>query len=117
MKVVLQLQHQKIVPSLPFNQPNPYINWEELPVQVATKLTSWPTNGKSRIAGVSSFGFSGTNAHVVLEEAPGEFRIQNSEFRIEDITERPVHLLTLSGKTEKALEDLVINYQNYLETK
>ena len=116
MKVVLQLQYQKIVPSLHFNQPNPYINWEQLPVQVATKLTSWPTNGKSRIAGVSSFGFSGTNAHAVLEEAPAEFRIKNSELRIQDITERPVHLLTLSGKTEKALEDLVIIYQNYLET-
>ena len=78
MKVVLQLQYGKIAPSLHLNQPNPYINWEELPVQVATKLTSWPTNGKSRMAGVSSFGFSGTNAHIVLEETPSEVRTQNS---------------------------------------
>ncbi|NEO53136.1 MAG: SDR family NAD(P)-dependent oxidoreductase [Okeania sp. SIO3B5] len=109
MKVVLQLQNQKIAPSLHLNQPNPYINWDQLPVQVATKLTSWQTNAKSRIAGVSSFGFSGTNAHVVIEEAPSKVKIQNN-------VERPIHLLTLSGKTEKALEDLVSSYQNYLET-
>ena len=72
MKLVLQLQHQQIAPSLHFNEPNPYINWSQLPLQVSTKLTSWETNGKSRIAGVSSFGFSGTNAHVILEEAPRE---------------------------------------------
>ncbi|NEQ03942.1 beta-ketoacyl synthase N-terminal-like domain-containing protein, partial [Moorena sp. SIO3F7] len=115
MKVVLQLQYRKIAPSLHFKQPNPYINWDQLPVQVATKLTSWLTNGKSRIAGVSSFGISGTNAHVVIEEAPTEVRSQKSEVRSEKALERPLHLLTLSAKTEKALEDQVSNYQNYLE--
>ncbi|MDY7007685.1 MAG: type I polyketide synthase, partial [Cyanobacteriota bacterium] len=116
IKVVLQLQNQKIAPSINFNQPNPYINWDQLPVQVATKLTSWPTNGKSRIAGVSSFGFSGTNAHIVIEEAPTEVRTQNSELRSEEL-ERSLHLLTLSAKTEKALDDLVNSYQNYLEAE
>ncbi|NEO82461.1 polyketide synthase, partial [Moorena sp. SIO4G3] len=110
IKVILQLQYRKIAPSLHFKQPNPYINWAQLPVQVATKLTSWPANGKSRIAGVSSFGMGGTNAHVIIEEAPSQVKIQNNNI------ERPVHLLTLSAKTEKALEDLVSNYQNYLET-
>ncbi|NEP49203.1 MAG: SDR family NAD(P)-dependent oxidoreductase [Moorea sp. SIO3C2] len=115
MKVVLQLQNHKIAPSLHFNQPNPYINWSELPVQVATKLTSWETNGKSRIAGVSSFGFSGTNAHIVLEEAPTEVRIQKLEVRSEEeYIERSLHLLTLSAKTETALNVLVSSYQNYL---
>ncbi|NEP38246.1 MAG: type I polyketide synthase, partial [Okeania sp. SIO2H7] len=114
MKLVLQLQHQQIAPSLHFNEPNPYINWSQLPVQVSTNLTPWETNGKSRIAGVSSFGFSGTNAHIILEEAPEEFRIKNSEFRIEDGTERAVHILTLSAKSETALSELVNSYQNYL---
>ena len=115
IKVVLQLQHQKIAPSLHFNQPNPYIDWEKLPVQVATKLTPWSTNGQSRIAGVSSFGFSGTNAHIVLEEARNEVRSQKSEVRSQK-PERSLHLLTLSAKTEKALEELVSSYQSYLET-
>ena len=71
---------------------------------VATQPTTWDRNEPSVIAGVSSFGASGTNAHVIIEEAPGEFRIKNSELRIQDITERSFHLLTLSAKTEKALE-------------
>ncbi|NET45427.1 type I polyketide synthase [Okeania sp. SIO2B3] len=115
MKVVLQLQHQKIAPSLHFNQPNPYINWDQLPVKVATKLTSWDTNGKSHMAGVSSFGMSGTNAHIVLEEAPEEVRSKKSEVRSEEDLERSLHILTMSAKTEKALEDLVSSYQKSLE--
>ncbi|AOY84949.1 type I polyketide synthase [Moorena producens JHB] len=124
LKLVLQLQHQQIAPSLHFNQPNPYINWSQLPVKVSTQLTPWQTNGKSRIAGVSSFGFSGTNAHVILEEAPREGNRQqatgNSEdYRkgnSEDYLERSVHLLTLSAKTETAFDELVSSYQNYLPT-
>ncbi|WP_445974426.1 beta-ketoacyl synthase N-terminal-like domain-containing protein [Okeania hirsuta] len=77
MKLVLQLQHQQIAPSLHFKEPNPYINWSQLPVQVSTNLTPWETNGKSRIAGVSSFGFSGTNAHIILEEAPVKVKTQD----------------------------------------
>ncbi|TDH64710.1 type I polyketide synthase [Okeania hirsuta] len=109
MKLVLQLQHQQIAPSLHFKEPNPYINWSQLPVQVSTNLTPWETNGKSRIAGVSSFGFSGTNAHIILEEAPVKVKTQ-------DELERSVHLLTLSAKTETALGELVNSYQNYLKT-
>ncbi|NEP29953.1 type I polyketide synthase [Moorena sp. SIO3B2] len=127
IKVVLQLQYQQIAPSLHFNQPNPYINWSHLSVQVSTKLTPWQTNGKSRIAGVSSFGFIGTNAHVVIEEAPrednslsakvggnGDSPLQNSSVQ-EDTLERAVYLLTLSAKTQAALDDLVNSYQNYLK--
>ncbi|MEM1168906.1 MAG: beta-ketoacyl synthase N-terminal-like domain-containing protein, partial [Cyanobacteria bacterium P01_H01_bin.35] len=125
MKVVLQLQHQQIVPSLHFHQPNPYINWDQLPVEVSTQLMSWPSNGISRVAGVSSFGFSGTNAHIVLEETPPEIRSHNSEFRSDNESvvsvpevnylERPVHLLTVSAKTETALSDLLKGYQDYLQ--
>ncbi|NEO38509.1 MAG: SDR family NAD(P)-dependent oxidoreductase [Moorea sp. SIOASIH] len=115
IKVVLQLQHQKIAPHLHFANPNPYIDWENIPLKVPTQLTPWLSSGGKRVAGVSSFAISGTNAHIVLEEAPAEFRIQNSEFRIQDIAERPIHILALSAKTEKALEDLVSIYQNNLE--
>ena len=115
MKLVLQLQHQQIAPSLHFKEPNPYINWSQLPIKVSTQLTPWQTNGKSRIAGVSSFGFSGTNAHIILEEAPVKFKSQNSKVKIQDELEREVHILTLSAKSETALSELVNSYQNYLK--
>ncbi|NER50059.1 MAG: type I polyketide synthase, partial [Symploca sp. SIO1A3] len=116
MKVVLQLQYQKIAPSLHFNQPNSYINWSELPVKVSTQLTPWQTNGNSRIAGVSSFGFSGTNAHVILEEAPKQGNSSSATSNSKDDLELPVHILTLSGKTQTALGELISNYHNYLTT-
>ncbi|WP_424102086.1 beta-ketoacyl synthase N-terminal-like domain-containing protein [Moorena producens] len=109
IKVVLQLQHQKIAPHLHFKQPNPYINWKEMPVEVATQSISWQSNSKPRIAGVSSFGFSGTNAHVVLEEAP-------TQVKSEDFSERPFHLLTLSAKSREALTELATRYHKHLET-
>ncbi|NER22532.1 MAG: SDR family NAD(P)-dependent oxidoreductase [Symploca sp. SIO1B1] len=112
IKVVLQLQHQQIAPHLNFQHPNPYIDWENLPIEVPTQLTPWPSSGGKRVGGVSSFAISGTNAHVVLEEAPSQVNSQKSE----NIVQRPLHLLTLSAKTPKALEDLVTLYHNYLQT-
>ena len=115
MKVILALQHQKIPPHLHLKQPNPHVDWNRLPIKIPTSLMPWSCEGKPRIAGVSSFGMGGTNAHIVLEEAPKEVRSQKSEVGSEDIAERPIHILTLSAKTEKALEDLVSSYQKYLE--
>ena len=70
IKIVLALQHREIPAHLHYRVPTPHIAWDELRLQVPTALTPWePIEGR-RIAGVSSFGFSGTNAHVVLEEAP-----------------------------------------------
>ncbi|NEO71582.1 type I polyketide synthase [Moorena sp. SIO3H5] len=110
IKVVLQLQHQKIAPSLNFNHPNPYIDWGNIPLEVPTQLTPWSSPGGKRVGGVSSFAISGTNAHIVLEEAP------SPKSKSECAHKRPLHLLTLSAKTAKALEDLVTLYSNYLET-
>ncbi|ARV58847.1 hypothetical protein BZZ01_09550 [Nostocales cyanobacterium HT-58-2] len=107
IKVVLQLQHQQIVPHLHLKDPTPHINWDELPVTVPTKQTPWQVKGKERIAGVSSFGASGTNAHVILGEAP----VQESVLVTVD---RPAHLLALSAKTEAALKQLATRYDNYL---
>ena len=116
MKVILQFQQQKIAPHLHFHQPNPYINWSQIPIQVPTQLTPWESNGEPRVAGVSSFGFSGTNAHVILEEAPGGGfpKPAPTKAESEQGLEREVYLLTLSGKTEKALSELVNRYQQYL---
>jgi len=109
IKVVLQLQHQEIVPHLNFINPNPYIEWENIPLKVPTQLIPWLSSEKKRVAGVSSFAISGTNAHVILEEAPVRVKSQST-------LERPIHLLTLSAKTETALADLVSRYHNHLET-
>ncbi|MGF2011225.1 type I polyketide synthase, partial [Nostoc sp. DedVER01b] len=113
MKIVLALQHQQIPPHLHLNQPNPLIPWSELPLTIPTTLTPWQTNGETRIAGVSSFGFSGTNAHAILEEAPNnsKFKIQNSK-----LIDRPLHLLTLSAKHPQALQQLAQNYIKYLSS-
>ncbi|MDJ1172317.1 polyketide synthase [Roseofilum sp. BLCC_M154] len=110
IKTALCLKNQKLVPSLHFNQPNPHIDFENSPFYVNTEFKDWEVlAGKPRRAAVSSLGFSGTNAHLVIEEAPSEVKSQN-------VVERPIHLFTLSAKTEKALEELVSRYQNYLET-
>lgn len=97
IKVVLALQHQQIPSHLHLKQPNPYINWDELPIVINTEPTPWASGGKRRIAGVSSFGASGTNAHLLLEEAP-----QPADTA--DVLDRPVHGLTLSAKTSQALK-------------
>ncbi|AOW98937.1 hypothetical protein BJP34_05265 [Moorena producens PAL-8-15-08-1] len=112
IKVVLQLQHQQIAPHLHFHQPNPYINWKQLPVLVPTDGTPWQIEDKPRLAGLSSFGFSGTNAHVILEEAPSSV---NTEHLSDPSRERPVHLFTLSTKDDLALWALVQKYQEFLE--
>ena len=74
IKVVLALEHSQIPPHLHLRNPNPNVDWAKLPIVVPTRLTPWqPVNG-TRIAGVSSFGLAGTNAHVILEEAPARDR-------------------------------------------
>ena len=70
MKVILALQHREIPPSLHVEELNPHIAWADLPVVVPRAVTTWNPIAGRRIAGVSSFGFSGTNAHAVIEEAP-----------------------------------------------
>jgi acyl transferase domain-containing protein len=70
MKVVLALRNKEIPPHLHFKNPNPYVPWKELPFTVPTVRTKWDAESAGpgrRIAGVSSFGLSGTNAHVVIE--------------------------------------------------
>ncbi|MBZ0285293.1 MAG: acyltransferase domain-containing protein [Anaerolineae bacterium] len=103
MKVVLMLQHCQIPPHLHLKMLNPYIPWDEIPLEVTTTLSPFPAQDGRSIAGVSSFGFSGTNAHVILEAAP-ETEVQSSE------TERPLHLLAFSARRDTALVDLAKQY-------
>ena len=108
IKVVLALEHGEIPPHLHFKEPNPNIDWEAFPVTVPTERTPWEVT--PRIAGVSAFGFSGTNAHVVLEEAPA---VEPAE---EQPEERSSQLVCLSAKNEEAATELAGRYADYLSS-
>ena len=70
IKVILSLENELLPQHLHFENPSPHIPWDRLAVEVVKEARAWERNGRPRIAGVSSFGFAGTNAHVILEEAP-----------------------------------------------
>lgn len=106
IKTALALKHQQIPPSLHFEQPNPEIDFANSPFYVNTKLSAWQTDKTPRRAGVSSFGLGGTNAHVVLEEAPVVEASGKS---------RPWQLLILSAKTSSALDTATANLVTYLQ--
>jgi myxalamid-type polyketide synthase MxaB len=109
IKTVLALQHKQIPPSLHFQSPNPEIDFAASPFYVNTKLKDWTSPGAApRRAGVSSFGIGGTNAHVILEEAPPAARVRPGGMR------RPCHILTLSAMDEKALRELSQRYVDFL---
>ncbi|HWB85710.1 MAG TPA: amino acid adenylation domain-containing protein [Bryobacteraceae bacterium] len=108
IKVALALQHRQIPPHLHFHTPNPHIAWNEIPVQVVSALTEFPTIHGRRIGGVSSFGLSGVNAHVILEEVAPE----DSE---RQAANRRAHVLTLSARTEEALHEQVARFEQFLE--
>jgi malonyl CoA-acyl carrier protein transacylase len=117
IKVVLSLEHKEIPPHLHLKQLNPYIKITNTPIQIPTKLQPWQAVKEKRLAGVSSFGFGGTNAHIILEEAPESANsYQLPVTSDEETDERPLHLLTLSAKTENALLELVSHYQSHLKT-
>ncbi|PSF38587.1 polyketide synthase [Aphanothece hegewaldii CCALA 016] len=107
IKVVLALQHEKIPPQIHFKTPNPNIEWKDLPFTIPTQLTPFKRGNMPRIAGVSSLGFSGTNAHVVVEEAPLK------EIKTKELS---INLFTLSAKSEKALQELVQKYYHFFKT-
>ena len=112
-KVALSLKHRMLPASLHFNEPNPEILFKELPLRVQQSLAPWPEAGGSRIAGVSSFGFGGTNAHVIVEEAPAE---DASEEAGKEETEKN-YLLPLSARSAGAVRELAERYLKYLESK
>jgi acyl transferase domain-containing protein len=106
-KAIGALVHQELPPTLHFTRPNRKIAFERSPVYVNDRALKWETNGIPRRCGVSSFGFSGTNCHVVLEEAP-ELGASTAE------TSRRLRILTLSGKSKRALEASIDSYREYI---
>jgi acyl transferase domain-containing protein/acyl carrier protein len=113
IKVVLSLQHETLPQNLHFQKPSPHIPWDSIAVRVVDKATPWQTNGKPRRAGISSFGFSGTNAHVVIEEAPTQSAAAEPE---PTATTQPVGVLPLSARSPEALTSMAQRYAAWLET-
>ena len=108
IKAVLALEHEQIPPNLHFEHLNPLISLEETRFFVPTEATPWPRSAVGRFAGVSAFGFGGTNAHVVLEEAP---RLPKPA--VNDTGEAV--LLPISARRVDALEAFAREYYDLLE--
>ena len=110
IKTVLALHNALLPPSLNFEEPNPKIDFANSPFYVNTRPVTWPVSTHPRRAGVSSFGIGGTNAHVVLEEAPVVRLADTSE------TTRPWQLVLLSARTSSALAAATENLLEYLKS-
>ncbi|MGH9333351.1 MAG: type I polyketide synthase, partial [Vicinamibacteria bacterium] len=108
MKLALSLKHRTHPKSLHFERPNPAIDFDEGPFTMSTETRPWVSDGAPRRGGVSSFGIGGTNAHVVLEEAPNSSRPRPSP------SEREV--LLLSARSSAALERAGANLASWLES-
>ncbi|HHX88631.1 MAG TPA: type I polyketide synthase, partial [Paracoccus sp.] len=106
IKATLSLHHREIPPSLGFEAPNPTIDFDTSPFQVNATLTPWTSRGHPRRAGVNSLGVGGTNAHIVLQEAP--------ERQASDESDWPFELLTLSARNRPALEAAAGNLAAHL---
>ncbi len=107
IKTVLQLQHEHIPPLLHFDSPNPRIDFSNSPFYALNQSRPWPRSSAPRRAGVSSFGVGGTNAHVVVEEAPEAETIASP---------RPSQLLLLSARSAAALRQMADRLADHLES-
>ncbi len=107
IKTVLALEHRAIPANLHFNTPNPHAPFDRLPVSVPTSLTPWPHGEGRALAGVSAFGFGGTNSHVVLQEAPPRPPAEKT-------AAASLHLLPLSAKTAAGLKAMAQSFRDFL---
>ncbi|PSF39268.1 beta-ketoacyl synthase [Aphanothece hegewaldii CCALA 016] len=125
IKIILSLQHEEIPPHLHLQKLNPHIDLQNTPIKIPTQVQSWQKSDQPRLAGISSFGFGGTNAHIIIEEGitphptPSNLPLTPSTspyplLRGEGIREKPLYLFTFSAKTEPALQELVKSYKDYL---
>lgn len=113
IKVALALKHRQIPPSLHFQRPNRKIDFEQSPVYVSDKLYHWENEKETpRRAGISSFGLSGTNCHLVLEEAPVRTtaNLPNPDMALQPQTQTQAQVLALSAKSEEGLQQLAAAY-------
>jgi len=113
IKTTLSLEHQEIPALVNFENPNPHIAWDRIAVRVPTEPVSWKRNQTPRRAGISSFGLSGTNVHIILEEAP---QTPTSIESSEPDFERTCHLLLLSARDEPGLYRQAQRYAGWLRS-
>jgi phthiocerol/phenolphthiocerol synthesis type-I polyketide synthase C len=109
IKVILALQHETIPPHLHLKNLNPNIDLEGGSLSIPTEAQPWPRGSRQRLAGVSSFGFGGTNVHVILEEAPAPPLAPSNQD-----AEPPWHILALSARSETALQALARRFRDWL---
>ncbi|SEL14132.1 Acyl transferase domain-containing protein [Stigmatella aurantiaca] len=107
IKVVLSHRHGVVPPHLHLKRLNPHIELNGFPLDIPVQVTPWPERARPRIAGISAFGLSGTNAHIIVEEAP-------SAEPLEAQPERGLHVLALSAKTKGALTQLAARVGEHL---
>jgi acyl transferase domain-containing protein/acyl carrier protein len=107
LKAMLSLERERIPAQLHFRQINPKIDWLGTPVEIPVQTHDWPRGPQPRLAGVSSFGFSGTNAHLILGEAPARKKPPAN-------LERPLHLVPLSARTVEAFANVTTGMADYL---
>jgi acyl transferase domain-containing protein/acyl carrier protein len=128
IKVALSLKHQQLPPSLHFQEANPYIPFDTLPLKVQQSLEPWSQGSSPAFAGISSFGFAGTNAHVVLEQAPQLAKLGQEEKQGENVDSNGLsqpsspashcsYLLPLSAHSPEAVKSLAQAYQEFLASK
>jgi phthiocerol/phenolphthiocerol synthesis type-I polyketide synthase B len=109
IKTALALHHGTIPPSLHFREPNPAVDWAGAPFEIPVAATPWPRGDGTRVAGVSAFGIAGTNAHVVLEEAPARAAAREALRPARDLA-----LLPLSARSPEALRALALRHAEAL---
>lgn len=107
VKTTLSLQHEEILPSIHFQKLNPNIDLSHAAVRVATERIPWPRNGRPRLAGINSFGYSGTNAHVIVQEAPREKDANEALTGEKGLMAQAGSLVVISAKSSESLDSLV----------
>ncbi|WP_405180891.1 SDR family NAD(P)-dependent oxidoreductase [Nocardia sp. NBC_01377] len=124
IKMVMALQHGVLPRTLHVDAPSPHIDWDAGAVRLLTESTEWPVNGHPRTAAVSSFGISGTNAHLILQQAPAADPVDSAgdggtttPLERSDV-EDPVSswVFTVSGKSEQALVDQAARLREHVHT-
>ena len=113
IKVILSLEHEVLPKHLHFQNPSPHIPWDRLGVRVVDEALPWARDERPRIAGISSFGFSGTNAHLIVQEAPDEVG-QVAAAPVAPADDRRFSLLPLSARSPDALVQLAQTYGSWL---
>lgn len=107
IKVLLSFQNEEIPANLNFREPNPYFSWSDYPIEVVSSNTRWERGNKVRRVGINGFGFGGSNAHVILEEAPIKLVERSSK-------KDPEYILKISAKNKKSLLNNVISNLEYI---